>query len=227
MSRRAPTILDELFPDCSPEFAAIADTWPKHVVVEMLTLVWAAFDILKASPNFKSLDFSKDYMQLERSLTDLHMSEVTLLWKRRSGFESFIPHHEPWEFENLSNRSARPPSADIGFVLRENRRFRWCVEAKVLKSSTDISRYLGDLNKYLEGKSAPLSTEAALGGYLVKGKPEEVFDALEVKIKAVLKPSPEFPSRAHRISLHVRDKASLPKVTPTGFACHYMLFSLN
>jgi hypothetical protein len=95
MSPRAPTVLAELFPDTSPEFAAIADTWPKHVVVEMLTLVWAAFDNLKASPNFKSLDFSKDYVQLERSLTDLHMSEVTLLWKRGSGFESFIPHHEP------------------------------------------------------------------------------------------------------------------------------------
>jgi hypothetical protein len=227
MSRRAPTILDDLFPDTSPEFAAIADAWPKHVVVEMLTLVWDAFDNLKASTNFKSLDFSKDYAQLERSLTDLHMSEVTLLWKRRSGFESFIPHHEPWEFENLSERSARPPSGDIGFVLRENRRLRWSVEAKVLKSSTDITRYLGDLTKYLDGKNSPLSTEAALGGYVLKGKLEDTFTALQVEMKVDLKPSIDFPSRAHRTSEHIRDKAKLPSATPSEFMCHHMLFSLN
>lgn len=227
MSRRAPTILDDLFPDTSPEFADIVSTWPKHVVLEMLTLVWGAFDNLKASPNFKSLDFSKDYVQLERSLTDLHMIEVTLLWKRGSGFESFVPHHEPWEFENLSKRSARPPSGDIGFVLRENPRIRWSVEAKVLESPIDIARYLGDLKKYLAGKGSPLSTEAALGGYLVNGKPEELFNAIQGKINAALTPSPDFPLRAHRISLHIRDKANLPLATPSSFACHYMLFSLN
>jgi hypothetical protein len=227
MSRRAPTILDHLFPDTSPEFAAIADSWPKHVVVEMLTLVWNAFDNLKASANFKSLYFSKDYAQLERSLTDLHMSEVTLLWKRGSGFESFIPQHEPWEFENLSGRSARPPSGDLGFVLRENRRLRWSVEAKVLKSSADISRYLGDLNKYLEGKSSPLATQAALGGYVITGKLEDVFNALQIELNVVLRPSVEFSSRAHRTSEHLRDKSKLPPSTPPGFVCHHLLFSLN
>ena len=227
MSRRTPTILDDLFPDTSPEFAAIADAWPKHVVVEMLTLVWNAFDNLKALPNFKSLDFSKDYAQLERSLTDLHMTEVTLLWKRGSGFESFIPQHEPWEFENLSVRSARPPSGDVGFVFRENRRLRWSVEAKVLKSSTDIARYLADLKKYLEGKGSPLSTEAALCGYLINGKVEDVFSALQKEIKVALKLLVGFSTRAHRISEHRRDTSEFSVPTPPEFVCHHMLFCLN
>ena len=127
----------------------------------------------------------------------------------------------------LTERSARPPSGDIGFVLRENPRIRWSVEAKVLKSSTDISRYLGDLKKYVEGKNSPFSTEAALGGYVIKGRLDDVFNAIQVKIKAVLIPSADFPSRAHRISEHVRDKTMLPLVTPPEFVCHYMLFSLN
>jgi hypothetical protein len=227
MSRRAPTILDDLFPDTSAEFAAIADAWPKHVVVEILRLVWNAFDNIKISPNFKSLNFSKDYAQLERSLTDLHQSEVTLLWKRGSGFESFIPHHEPWEFENLSNRSARPPSGDIGFVLRENRRLRWSVEAKVSESPTDTTRYLGDLEKYLKGKSSPLSTESALGGYLLTGTAEDFLNALQSKMKSRLKASAEFPGRPHRISEHIRDQSKLPASTPAKFMCHHMVFSMN
>ena len=227
MSRRVLTILDDLFPDTSPEFVAIADAWPKHAVVEMLTLVWDAFDNLKKSPNFKSLDFSKNYAQLERSLTDLHMSEVTLLWKRGSGFESFIPHHEPWEFENLSGRSARPPSGDIGFMMRENRRLRWSVEAKVLKSATDIACYLNDLKKYLEGKGSPLAIEAALAGYLLAGKPEDFFKTIQAKIGSLLKSIEAFSERAHRVSEHDRDKSKLPKHTPSQFICNHLVFSLN
>lgn len=227
MSRRVPTILDDLFPDTAPEFTAIADAWPKHVIVEMLTLVWESFDNLKASPNFKSLDFTKDYAQLERSLTDLHQIEVTKLWKSRSGFESFVPHHEPWEFENLSDRSARPPSGDIGFVLIANRRMRWSVEAKVLNLPTDTARYLGDLEKYLAGKSSPLATEGALGGYLLTGKAKDFLAVLQTKIKAPLRPAADFPSRPHRTSDHIRDKSKLPSHTPPGFLCHHMVFSLN
>src|ERR1051325_1797137 len=194
----------------------------------MLTLVGGAFDGMKALPNFKSLDFSKNYAQLERSLTDLHANELTLLYAQRyTGFESFIPHHEPWEFENLSKRSARPPSGDIGFVLRENRRLRWSVEAKVLQSPTDTARYLGDLDKYLEGKGAPLATEAALGAYLVSGAAEDVLKSLETAMKTVFNHPAAFSSRPHRTSAHHRDKSKLPVSTPSDFVCHHLAFSLN
>jgi hypothetical protein len=228
MSRQVSTILDDLFPDDSPEFEAIADAWPKYVIFEMLTLVWDAFDNVKALPKFMSLDFSKGYAQLERSLTDLHASEVTLLYARRfNGFESFIPQYEPWEFENLSERSARPPSGDIGFVLRENRRLRWSVEAKVVNSSTDIARYLGDLDKYLEGKGAPLATEAALGAYLINGKAEDLLASLETAMKTVFKRPPVFSLRPHGTSDHRRDKSKLPVSTPAEFLCHHLVFCLN
>jgi hypothetical protein len=173
------------------------------------------------------LDFSTDYAQLERSLTDLHMVEITLQWKRTTGFESFIPHHEPWEFENISNASARPPSADIGFVLAANRRLRWSVEAKVLKSPADISRYVADLQKYLEGRGSPLAIEAALAGYQIAGQADATFSAIQAAIKAPLTPVPEFSKRAHRQSRHVRDNRNLPKGTPTAFCCHHLLFLLN
>src|SRR5271165_4965086 len=115
MNSRLRTIFDDLFPDSSPEFAAIANAWPEHVVVQMLTLVWDGFDRMKGLSNFRKLNFAGDYAQLERSLTDLHMDEITVLYRENgSSFESFVPKHEPWEFQNLAERSAQPPSSDLG-----------------------------------------------------------------------------------------------------------------
>ena len=36
MSPRAPTLLDDLWPDDSPEFAAVAEAWPAATVRAML-----------------------------------------------------------------------------------------------------------------------------------------------------------------------------------------------
>jgi hypothetical protein len=228
MSSRLPTIFDDLFPDTTPEFRAIADVWPAHVVKRMLTLVWEGFDRLKAHVDFKKLDFTRAYAQLERSLTDLHMDEITLLWHETGdSFESFIPKHEPWEWQGLNSRSSRPHSCDLGFVLRSNRRIRWAVEAKVLQSSTAIADYLADLEKFLDGRSAPFSTESALAAYLISGVPEEVFSAIAAKLHCELKRGEDFPSRPHRCSHHERSSEKLSKLMPTAFICHHLVFSLN
>lgn len=228
MTLRLPTIVDDLFPDSTPEFAAIADAWPAYVVKEILTLVWEGFDRLKGMQNFNRLDFTKDYAQLERSLSDLHMQEITLLWReKRSSFESFIPMHEPWEWQDITHRSARPPSCDLGFVLRSNRRIRWAVEAKVLQSPTAIGDYVADLQKFLDSRSAPFSTESALGAYLISGMPEELFAAVAERISCEMKSCSDFPSRPHRCSEHDRRSEKLNKGIPTVFVCHHLVFSLN
>ena len=228
MKRRLSTIFDDLFPDSLPEFAAIAHVWPDHVVVQMLTLVWDAFDRVRALPRFDELDFTKDYAQLERSLTDLHAIQVTLLFAQStSDFESFVPHHEAWEFENLTQPSARPPSCEIGFVFRANPRIRWSVEAKVLQSPTNTHRYVDDLNKYLEGTGSPFSTQAALGAYLVSGKPDDVFAKLAQVLRQQIRPHAAFRERPHRVSQHQRDKLKLPTSTPSHFICHHLIFALT
>jgi hypothetical protein len=228
MSRHLPTILDDLFPDSLPEFAKIADAWPETAIVRMLTLVWDGFDRLKAIPNFSRLDFTKNYAQLERSLTDLHAIEVTKLYvEQATGYESFVPHHEPWEFETLSERSARPVSADIGFVLRENARLRWSVEMKVLAKPGDLDGYLGDLDKYVTGKNSPFSTAAALGGYLLQGTADEVFSLLTSALKQTLRSHSSFPARSHRTSEHYREARHLPRATPPQLVCHHLVFSLS
>ncbi len=228
MSSRLPTIFDDLFPDSTPEFRAIATAWPPDVVKQILSLVWDGFDRMKALPNFQQLDFTKDYAQLERSLTDLHMDEITSLWGRNSSrFESFVPKHEPWEFHGLKDRSARPPSCDLGFVLLSNRRIRWSVEAKVLKTPNAVAGYIEDIQKYLDGRSAPFSTQSAIGAYLISGDSDGLFKTLSKKLNCQLNGSDEFPTRPHRCSEHQRETKDLTKGMQNSFICHHLVFSLN
>jgi hypothetical protein len=228
VNRRLPTVLDELFPDWLPEFATIADAWSDHVVEMMLTLVWEGFDRMKALPRFAELDFRRDYAQIERSLTDLHMGEITILWgEQHSRFESFIPTHEPWEFQNLATRSARPRSCDLGFVLVSNRRIRWSVEAKVVSSPNAISDYLGDLRKYLDGLTSPFSTEAALGAYLIAGNATDMLQAIEHALHIHVRQHAKFPHRPHGLTSHQRSTAKLPAGMPGAFLCHHLVFSLS
>ena len=228
MNSRLPTIFDDLFPDSAPEFRAIADAWPEHVIVQMLTLVWDGFDQMKRLPNFRQLDFSGDYAQLERSLTDLHMDEITVLYAQDgSKFESFVPKHEAWEFENLRNPRARPSSCDLGFVLLSNRRIRWSVEAKVLRSPTAVADYVGDLQKYLDGKISPFSVEAALGAYLIAGRPDDLFTTVATCLGREMTPHKQFVGRPHRVSEHERDTALLRDGMPPSFLCHHLVFSLS
>ena len=224
MKRRSPSLHEHVFPVDLPEFAAIAELWPEDVVNEMLGLVWDAFDQMKAQ-HFQGVDFTEPFEQLERSLTDLHMDEITLLWKQeRDGFGSFIPKHEAWEFRNRKNAGSMPPSIDLGFVLEANRAVRWNVEAKVLEEPSDVSRYLSDLTeKYLSGKGAALSDTAALVGYLRQGVPDDVFPHLHSRLRQTLKPYAKFAERAHRITHHKRDIADFDE---TPFTCHHLILGL-
>jgi hypothetical protein len=228
MNARLPTILDDLFPDTLPEFSAITEAWPAHVISQILALVWDGFDRLKALPNFTQLDFTQDYAQLERSLTDLHMLEVTRLWGERFGaFASFIPQHEAWELQAVRGRSARPPSCDLGFVHLSNRRLRWAVEAKVLTSPNAMADYLADLQKYLDGRSAPFAAESALVAYLISGTSDQVFAAIANKTSCELKQPDGFLHRPHRYSEHERIADTAAKGVPMRFICHHLVFSLN
>ena len=226
MRARASSLHEMLWPDSEAEFATIASAWTDEMILQMLGLVWDGFDQMKAQ-HFQGIDFSQRIEQLERGLTDLHMDEISLLWKqRRDGFESFIPKHEAWEFRSRKDASAMPPSTDIGFVLVANRSLRWSVEAKVLEHPADVTRYLADLtDKYLTGRGSPLSLEAALAGYLRTGLPDETFLHLQARLGQPLKTSMAFPNRSHRVSRHQRRLAGRREKVP--FACHHLILDLT
>lgn len=226
MKPRAPSLHEALFPVDLPEFAAIAQLWPEDVVNEMLGLVWDAFDQMKAQ-HFHGFDFNQPLEQLERSLTDLHMDEISLLWKRRhDGFESFIPKHEAWEFRNRKSAGSMPASVDIAFVLVSNRSARWNVEAKVLEHPADVSRYLSDLtDKYLSGRGSISSEIAALAGYLRHGSPDDVFAHLQISLEESLERDGGFLNRPHRVTRHKRTLAGFSG--ETSFTCHHLILGLS
>ncbi len=226
MSRRVSTLFQQAWPH-TPEFDAIAHAWPDDVVVEMLSLVWSGFDRMKAL-HLNSVDFSLTIHQLERSLTDLHAREITLLWKsHRNGFESFLPKHEAWELASCSSPSAMPPSYDFGFELVSDPRLRWPVEAKVMAHDGDVSRYLDDLrSKYLTGKGAPFSRSAALIGYLRSGAAGAALTAIETSLRQKLVAYPAFKTRAHRTSRHRKKLGTNPSKTIPDFVCHHLIASL-
>ena len=226
MRPRTPTLLDDLWPDDSPEFAAVAEVWPAATVRAMLTLAWEAFDALK-SGKFRGIDFNLRREQIERSLTDLHAQEINDRWARSyRKFSAFIPHHEAPEYHGRVSASSKPVAYDIAFVMRSNRRLRWPIEAKVANHPGDLIAYHGDLQKYLSGKGSPYSAEAALAVYLRSGTAEALFAHLRKLVRQTLKPHRDFPRRAHRTTAHTRLPAKLPKGTPPQFTCHHLVFEL-
>lgn len=227
MSRRITTIFDQAFPD-APEWNTIATAWSESVVEEMLTLVWEGFDQMK-SKVLKKVDFTQPLHQLERTLTDAHMSAITLLWKaNRTGFESFLPKHEAWEPSSITSPSAMPPSYDIGFENVTDPRLRWPVEAKVLAKPADVKRYLGDLNqKYLSGTGAPFSTEAALLGYLVSGQVTDTLAAIQASLEIKLNLFSLFASRLHKTSQHVRSAQGIQNGVSHTFVCHHLIAPIS
>ena len=226
MSRRITTIFDHAFPN-APEWNAIADAWSQAVVEEMLTLVWEGFDQMKRRA-LNKVDFTQPLHQVERTLTDAHMSAITLLWKaNRTGFESFLPKHEAWEPSSITSPSAMPPSYDIGFENVNDPRLRWPVEAKVLARPTDVNRYLGDLKqKYLSGTGAPFSTEGALLGYLVTGQASGTLVAIQSSLGEKLKSFPLFASRHHKTSQHPRSVQGIHSGDSHTFVCHHLIAPL-
>jgi hypothetical protein len=220
-------LLDDLWPDDSPEFDAIAEAWSTATIKAMLALTWDAFDALK-SERFQGVDFSLPREQLERSLTDLHAQEINDRWARGYlQFPAFIPHHEAPEYHGRFSASSKPVAYDIAFVMRSNRRLRWSIEAKVVNHPGDLVAYLGDLQKYLSGKGAPYGTEAALAAYLKTGDAATLFTHLRKHLKTALKSRRGFAGRAHRTTRHNRPRAKLPQNTPTHFVCHHLVFALE
>jgi hypothetical protein len=98
------------------------------------------------------------------------------------------------------------------------------VEAKVLDHPNDVHRYLNDLRKkYLSGRGAPFTSEAALLGYLRTGQPKAAFNAIEIELKQKLALFAPFTQRDHRTSKHERTSAGTDGATPSDFLCHHLV----
>ena len=158
---------------------------------------------------------------MERALTQWHALNVNQVWAEEThGRASFIPIHEMHEFESRKGGNAMPPSNDIGFIHRQNRRWKLPVEAKLVPSSRALTEYLKDVNdKYVAGIAAPLVGECGMVGYILSGETDDVFDALSTVLGHLQALPGPFAARPHRTTVHARDPKPRLRVHHMAMSC--------
>lgn len=219
---RRRTIGEERWLD-TPDFVSIAAVWRKEASTLLLGFIWQAYDLLREEV-LSYLDFTKTEDELERSITQYL---ERMIRRVMTGDEPFDVQHGPYEFETRKEPPAQSPQYDIAFVLHENMRVMWPLEAKVLKTDGTVADYVDDIqNQFLFCRYAPFSSEGGMLGYLLSGEPAKVFDNIEAKLPCVLHPHPEFLDRDHKISEHNR-MVEEGKFYPQEFRCHHLILRIQ
>ena len=197
------------------DFVALADRWCADYSTRLLNFVWQGYDLL-----VKELPAAIDGQDLERSITEALELRIRNVM---SGYEPFVIQHGPYERETKMPPPAQPPQYDLAFKLFAQERIMWPLEAKVLETDGAVSDYKNDVNnQFLTCRYAPFSSEGAMLGYLLKGRPENVFRNLEEKIPCSLTAHPDFKNRSCKMSDHVR-QVEAGKPYPSRFRCYHLI----
>ena len=197
-----------------PEFLALARSWMQSPAQTLLGFIWLAYEDMRAAPP------RVDGRDLERSITQLLEPRIR---EAMTGDEPFYVQHGPFERETMKAPPAQPPEYDLAFVFRADGRIMWPLEAKVLETPRSLAAYVRDIEgEFLTCRYAPFSGSAAMLGYLLAGRPDDVFVAIAARLGCTLRPVPEHPDRPNRVSRHTR---TVPhgKRYPKGFDCFHLV----
>jgi hypothetical protein len=207
----------------TPEFSTIAKAWRQDASDILIGFIWQGYDLL-TKEMFSKIDVSQAEDEIERSITQYLTPSIR---KAMTGFEPFEVEQGVHEFETRMPPPAQPPLYDIAFVLRENKRIMWPMEAKILKTDGAIAEYVKEIeNNFLTCRYAPFSNEGAMLGYLLSGNPGKAFDNISRKAGYKLTNHPGFPIRYHKISEHKR-RAAPERNCPIDFYCHHMIMKVE
>jgi hypothetical protein len=206
----------------SPAFQAIARRWCEDNSRLLLELIWRGYDRL-LSQELNVVAFSDTDEAKEESLNFLLSLRIESCM---TGDEPFCVVHQPPEQTKRKRGRGRSPQPDIGFALYDHPRTVWPMEAKVLKSDRDVGAYVKEVqDNFVTYRYATFSSEGAMLGYLLKGKPEQAFIILETALAQALPPHPHFPNRSQRMTRHQRSQAPHPDC-PGEFVCHHLVFRI-
>lgn len=221
MNRRF-TIGEARWPE-TPEFSSVAALWSQNAIKIMLGLVWEGYELLRSDILFHiEVAFADE--QLERSISQFLTPKIRNCMTK---LEPFDIEQGVYEFETRVSASAQPPLYDLAFVLKSNLRIMWPLEAKVLRTDGDVSRYVNEIkDNFLTCRYAPFSEEGAMIGYLLAGDPLTALENIGIKVPCRLESHPDFASTNHKISSH---KRSIPasKSYPIEFRCHHLVMQLK
>jgi len=220
--RRGRTVGELRWPNTA-NFVAMARRWRADASQLLLEFIWAGCDLLRGDV-LSLIDTAQAEEDIERNLTQLLVPRVRA---RMSGFEPFDFEHGPYEDESRRPPPAQPPQYDMAFVLKQNPRVMWPVEAKVLWTDRSVAAYVADVkNEFLTCRYAPFSSEGGMLGYLFSGDPNEALANIGRTLGCSLADHPHFSRRKHKTSDHVR---SVPKGKsyPRSFRCHHLVLEMQ
>ena len=213
---RAVDVKNTAFID--PCFITLACSWMQNPARLFLGLVWKGYDEMRESlPQVDGRD-------LERSITQLLEPRVR---DAMTGDEPFYVQHGPYERESMKVPPAQPPQYDLAFVFRADERIMWPMEAKVLETPKSVAAYIADVRgEFLTCRYAPFSNSGAMLGYLLTGKPEDVFTAIIEHMGYILELVSEYPEKPNRRSQHKR-RVPAGKPYSVEFDCYHMILEYS
>lgn len=220
--RRGRTLLDLMWPDESQDYMMLAKRWGNEAVEIMMTASWRAYKDLVTS-YLGEIDATQADEELERTITQLLEPCIK---KHLSGEEPYFVQHGCYEFATRKPAPAQPPQYDIAFVLYENTKVMWPMEAKVLRTERNVSRYVRDIEQeFLTGRYAPFVNGGAMLGYLFGGSTIKTLANIERQLGSPLMCFRKFDRNSHRVSFHKRCLKDSKFVSGT-FCCHHLIMNL-
>src|SRR6185312_4972776 len=120
------------------KFLVALSHWASDQADVMLGFVWEAYDAMVANMPYV------DNRDLERSITQLLEPRIR---DAMSGDEPYYIQHGPFERETMAAPPAQPPAYDLAFVLRDEERIMWPIEAKVLETPNQVADYERDIRQ--------------------------------------------------------------------------------
>ena len=223
LKRRGRTLLDLMWPDESQDYMMLAQKWSIDAVKIMMTASWEGYNDLVVS-HLGEIDTSQAEDELERAITQLLEPCIR---RRLSGDEPYYIQHGSYEFATRKPAPAQPPQYDIAFVLHENRKIMWPMEAKVLRSDGYVSRYIRDVREeFLTGRYAPFVNGGAMLGYLLEGLAINALENIEQQLGRSLNSFGEFDQNRHRVSIHTRLLERI-EFASGSFCCHHLIMDMS
>lgn len=221
MAKRGRTIPELRWRD-TPDFVAVANSWGGDAMTNLVGLIWQGYDLLQKDV-LSEIDCTQAEAQLERSITQLLERRIR---RSMTGYEPYDVQHEVYELETMHSAQSQPPQYDIAFVLTDNERIIFPLEAKVLSSDRAVAPYCQDIqNEFLTCRYAPFSSAGGMLGYLFSGQSSQAFKNIANTVPCTLSDYPDFSNRDHKTSEHQR-QVPVGKKYPSDFCCHHLIFQI-
>jgi len=222
---RRRTLAEARYP-MTAAFAGFLPGFRKDFTTVMWRIVWCAYDLL-CEEVLGQVAVAEADEALETQVTALLEPCMQRCLRRDFPTFAWYVQHGALESETRLPAPARHREYDIAFVLNQNPRWKWPLEAKVLRTDGAVGDYANTLReRFLTCVYAPLSGEGAMLGYLVSGEPGRALAAIAVSVPCTMIQHPEFADRPHKTSEHRRQ---VPQGTPFAetLHCHHLILCLG